>query len=119
MIRILWVSCRLRCQAETDHGVQETWYVPHILQEAEGITYYSSSISLQDMKRRENIPPNVFQAMVLITNLPRYRRTSSAHSLGFTLGLLALHIDCQERVLQEVQSFVAKGNLPVCRHSRR
>jgi len=44
---------------------------------------------------------------------------SSAHSPGFTLGLLALHPDCQERVLQEVQAFVPEGNLPVCRHSQR
>ena len=60
--------------------------------------------------------------MILITGLPfdrGYRRMSSAHSLGFSLGLLALHPDCQERVLQEVQSFVAKGNLPVCIHSKQ
>src|SRR5258707_11979451 len=43
----------------------------------------------------------------------------SAHSLGFTLGLLALYPDCQERVLQEVQSFVAEGNVPVSRQSRQ
>ena len=50
----------------------------------------------------------------MILTSPRQNRSiSSAHSLGFTLGLLALHPDCQERVLQEAQSFVAKGNVPV------
>jgi len=44
---------------------------------------------------------------------------SSACSLGFTLGLLALHLNCQERVLEEVQSFVEEGYLPVCRHSQQ
>ena len=56
---------------------------------------------------------------MILTLLRQYRSISSAHSLGFTLGLLALHPDCQERVLQEAKSFVAKGNVPVSRESQQ
>jgi hypothetical protein len=85
------------------------------------MTYCSSSTSLRDTKQREIVSLYVLsdESDYSLALSWRYCRLSSAHSLGFTFGLLALYPDCQERVFNEVQSFVAKGSLPVCRPRRR
>ena len=76
--------------------------------------YHSSYTWLRDRKQREKI---------FLKGVPSdftdHKLMSSAHSLGFAFGLLALYPDCQERVFQEVRSFVAEGTLPVCGHSQR
>jgi len=39
---------------------------------------------------------------------------TTAHSLGFTLALLAIHQNLQEKAFKELRSIVPEGDIPVC-----
>lgn len=45
--------------------------------------------------------------------MPLLGHETTAHSLGFTLALLAAHQDIQEKAFQELRNIVPEGEAPV------